>query len=129
LGQYIEATYHIGDPSMVAQRKRLLDEAGGIFPARPRQKSTLFQWLAVPLWVPTNKHSVPTDFGGIPFTIFAVAKPLTQSLRGRRGKKAAHTASHSARTPSERVTRRHRLALQTIENRVRHSERIGQFMN
>jgi hypothetical protein len=43
--------------------------------------------------------------------------------------KAAHTASHSARTPPERVTRRHRLALQTIENRVRPSERIGQFMN
>ena len=42
--------------------------------------------------------------------------------------KAAHTTSHSARTrPS--VTRRHRLALQTIENRVRPSERIGQFMN
>jgi len=41
--------------------------------------------------------------------------------------KAAHTASHSARTrPS--VTRRHRLALQTIENRVRPSEPIGQFM-
>jgi hypothetical protein len=33
--------------------------------------------------------------------------------------KAVHTASHSARTPPERVTRRHRLALQTIENRVR----------
>src|SRR5215471_17348581 len=34
-----------------------------------RQKSTLFQWLAVPLWVPTGKDSVPTDSGGIPFTI------------------------------------------------------------
>jgi hypothetical protein len=29
----------------------------------------------------------------------------------------------------ERVTRRHQLALQTIENRVRLSERIGQFMS
>src|SRR5215469_3720843 len=28
-----------------------------------RQKSTLFQWLAVPLWVPTGKDSVPTDSG------------------------------------------------------------------
>ena len=28
-----------------------------------RLKSTLFQWLAVPLWVPTGKDSVPTDFG------------------------------------------------------------------
>jgi hypothetical protein len=42
--------------------------------------------------------------------------------------KAAHTASHSA-DPPERVTRRHQLVLQTIENRVRLSERIGQFMN
>jgi hypothetical protein len=33
------------------------------------------------------------------------------------------------RGPPERVTRRHQLALQTIENRVRLSERIGQFMN
>ena len=33
------------------------------------QKSTLFQWLAVPLWVPTGKDSVPTDSGGIPLTI------------------------------------------------------------
>src|SRR5215472_12029416 len=29
--------------------------------ALTRQKSTLFQWLAVPLWVPTGKDSVPTD--------------------------------------------------------------------
>jgi len=43
--------------------------------------------------------------------------------------KAAHTASLSARTPPELVTRWHRLALQTIENRDRLSERIGQFMN
>src|SRR5262249_61794717 len=28
-----------------------------------RRKSTLFQWLAVPLWVPTGKDSVPTDSG------------------------------------------------------------------
>ena len=28
-----------------------------------RQKSTLFQWLAVPLWVPTGKDRVPTDSG------------------------------------------------------------------
>jgi hypothetical protein len=27
------------------------------------QKSTLFQWLAVPLWIPTYKNSVPTDLG------------------------------------------------------------------
>jgi len=63
---------------------------------------------------------------------FAVAKSLTAVLIGvRRGirKKRAHTASHSARTRPERVTRRHRLALQTIDNRIRLSERIGQFMD
>jgi hypothetical protein len=26
-------------------------------------KSTLFQWLAVALWVPTGQNSVPTDSG------------------------------------------------------------------
>src|SRR5262249_53745067 len=31
--------------------------------ALTRRKSTLFQWLAVPLWVPTGKDSVPTDSG------------------------------------------------------------------
>jgi len=31
--------------------------------ALTRQKSTLFQWLAVSLWVPTGKDSVPTDSG------------------------------------------------------------------
>src|SRR3984893_13824640 len=31
LTDYIEATYHIGHPSMVAQRKRLLEVVGGIF--------------------------------------------------------------------------------------------------
>ena len=59
--------------------------------------------------------------------------------------KAAHAASHSARTPPERHapaaspsvlgsaflqpgSANGRLALQTIENRVRPSERIGQFL-
>src|SRR5215471_4172784 len=28
-----------------------------------RQKSTLFQWLVVPLWFPTGKDNVPTDSG------------------------------------------------------------------
>jgi hypothetical protein len=51
-----------------------------------RQKSALFQWLAVPLWFPPGKDSVPADSGDIPFTI----------LRSRK-----------------RVTRRHRLGLQT----------------
>ena len=28
-----------------------------------RQKSALFQWLAVPLWFPPDKDSLPTDSG------------------------------------------------------------------
>jgi ATP-dependent helicase YprA (DUF1998 family) len=31
LTDYIEATYHVGDPNLVEQRKRLLEEIGGIF--------------------------------------------------------------------------------------------------
>ena len=31
--------------------------------ALTRQKSTLFQWLAVPLWFPTGKDRVPTHSG------------------------------------------------------------------
>jgi hypothetical protein len=34
-------------------------------------------------------------------------------MGGMAFEKAAHTALHSARTPPERVTRRHRLVLQT----------------
>src|SRR5438105_15750211 len=39
LTEYIEATYHIGDPIMVRQRRGLLEEAGGIF-QRPYLEST-----------------------------------------------------------------------------------------
>ena len=31
LTEYLEATYHIGHPTMVAQRNRLLKELGGIY--------------------------------------------------------------------------------------------------
>lgn len=31
LTEYLEATYHIGHPAMVAQRNRLLKELGGIY--------------------------------------------------------------------------------------------------
>jgi hypothetical protein len=44
-----------------------------------RQKSALFQWLAVPLWFPPGKDSVPADSGHSVHN-FAVAKSLTQSL-------------------------------------------------
>jgi hypothetical protein len=61
------------------------------------QKSTLFQWLAVPLWVPTGKDSAPTDSGA-----------FRSQFCGREIVNAVLIA---------------------IENRVRLSERIGQFMN
>jgi hypothetical protein len=34
-----------------------------------RQKLSLFQWLVLPQWFPTDKDSVPTD-SGIPFECF-----------------------------------------------------------
>ena len=33
LQDYIEATYHVGDPSLVAQRRALLQQEGGTFRA------------------------------------------------------------------------------------------------
>jgi hypothetical protein len=42
--------------------------------------------------------------------------------------KRQRTPHHTPRGPRPSVTRRDRLALQTIENRVRPSERIGRFM-
>src|SRR5215831_14676971 len=62
-----------------------------------RQKSTLCQWLAVPLWVPTGKDSVPTDSGA--FRSQFCGRAIVNAV------------------------------LIAIENRVRLSERIGQFMN
>src|SRR5215831_15188470 len=51
-----------------------------------RQKSTLFQWLVVPLWVPTGKDSVPTDSGGIPLTILrsAIVNAVLIAIEGPR---------------------------------------------
>src|SRR5262249_801649 len=49
-----------------SRRYRRLDAAGTSNSTNvrlTRQKSTLFQWLAVPLWFPTGKDSVPTDSG------------------------------------------------------------------
>jgi hypothetical protein len=49
-----------------------------------RQKSALFQWLAVPLWFPTDKDSLPTDsgFGGIPFECFSTRRPAWSAALG-----------------------------------------------
>src|SRR5215472_3442409 len=64
--------------------------------ALTRQKSTLFQWLAVPLWVPIGKNSVPTDSGA--FRSQFCGRAIVNAV------------------------------LIAIENRVRLSEHIGQFM-
>ena len=63
----------------------------------PRQKSALFQRLAVPLWFPPGKDSVPADSGA-----------FRSQFCGREIVNAVLIA---------------------IENRIRLSERIGQFMN
>ena len=61
---------------------------------------------------------------------FAVAEIVNAVLivGGVAFEKAAHTASHSARTPPERHAPASARATNAIENRVRPSERIGQFM-
>src|SRR6516165_10178789 len=46
-----------------------------------RHKSTLFQSLAIPLWFPTGKNSVPTD-SGIPFECFAIRRPASSPAFG-----------------------------------------------
>jgi hypothetical protein len=74
-----------------------------------RQKSALFQGLAVPLWFPQVKI-VCQQIRGHSVHNFAVAKSLTQSARVRDTPASAPAAN-------------------AIENRIRLSERIGQFMN
>src|SRR5215469_1874935 len=64
---------------------------------------TLFQWLAVPLWVPTGKDSVPTDSGA--FRSRFCGREIVNAVLivgGVAFEKAAHTASHSARTSTRR---------------------------
>src|SRR5215469_1015959 len=46
-----------------------------------RQRSALFQWLAVPLWFPADKNSVPTD-SGIPFECFSTRRPASSPALG-----------------------------------------------
>src|SRR5215469_6429931 len=64
---------------------------------------TLFQRLAVPLWVPTGKDSVPTDSRA--FRSQFCGREIVNAVLivgGVAFEKAAHTASHSARTAPER---------------------------
>lgn len=53
LTEYLEATYHIGHPTMVAQRRRLLEEIGGIFQV-PYLEST-------PRYVTGDPYETMTD--------------------------------------------------------------------
>jgi hypothetical protein len=60
LTDYIEATYHIGDPGLVKQRQRILSEVGGIFQI-PYLEST-------PRYVATARYEeldgLPVNGGG-----------------------------------------------------------------
>jgi len=46
--------------------------------ALTRQKSTLFQWLAVPLWIPTDENSVDLQADEIAGRQFAVQRKIEQ---------------------------------------------------
>src|SRR5882672_11356981 len=53
LVSYIEATYHIGNPTMVRQRQRLLEQVGGIY-QNPYLEST-------PRYVTGERYAVTSD--------------------------------------------------------------------
>jgi len=46
-----------------------------------RQKAALFQWLAVPLWFPTEKI-VCQQIWGIPFECFSIRRPASSAALG-----------------------------------------------
>jgi Fructose-bisphosphate aldolase class-I len=46
-----------------------------------RQKSALFQWLAVPLWFPTDKIACQ-QIRGIPFECFSTRRPASSPALG-----------------------------------------------
>ena len=56
-----------------------------------RQKSTLFQWLAVSLWFPTGEDSVPTDSG---HSVRVIAGHRQAALLRRRVPTSALTCRH-----------------------------------
>src|ERR1700756_1627826 len=90
------------DPTPSGKSRRA-EPAGQPFPDECRQKSTLFQRLAEPLWVPTGTDSVPTDSGA--FRSQFCGREIVNAVLivgGVAFEKAVHTAPHSARTPPER---------------------------
>jgi predicted ATPase len=65
-----------------------------------RQKSALFQWLAVPLWFPPGKDSVPADSGA--FRSQFCGREIVNALLivgGVAFEKRGHTPHHSPRGP------------------------------
>lgn len=72
LRQYIEATYHIGHPSLIRQRQTLLEEPGNTFQA-PFLEST-------PRYTP-GKHFSELDLGAAELQLFGA---LTSTANGRK---------------------------------------------
>jgi ATP-dependent helicase YprA (DUF1998 family) len=72
LTDYVEATYHIGHPLMVAQRKRLLEQVGGIFQI-PYLEST-------PRYVANETYQ---DMADLPAAAREAFVRLSDSIRGK----------------------------------------------
>src|SRR5215469_18975674 len=99
-----------------------------------RSRSKLANVVVETAWISASLRrifiGVPTDSGA--FRSQFCGREIVNAVLivgGVAFEEAARTAHHTPREPRPSVTRRHRLALQTIENHVRPSERIGQFMN
>src|SRR5215470_9539209 len=70
-----------------------------------RQKSTLFQWLAVPLWFPTDKNSVPTDSGAFRSQFCGREINAVLIVGGVPFEKAGAHTHHTARGPRRSTSR------------------------
>ena len=71
LVSYIEATYHIGDPTMVRQRQRLLEQVGGIY-QDPYLEST-------PRYVTGERYA---DMAGLPDAVREAFVRLSDATAG-----------------------------------------------
>jgi ATP-dependent helicase YprA (DUF1998 family) len=101
LTEYLEATYHIGHPAMVAQRSRLLQEIGGIFQV-PYLEST-------PRYVAGSRYEA---MAGLP----EAARGALVSLASATGGKPVifnPPYSHQAEALSEVLTRKKNLMIMT----------------
>jgi len=80
-----------------------------------RQKSALFQWLAVSLWFPTDKDSVPTDSGAFRSSAFSTRRPASSPALGG--------SIHKLTAPSTGSERLTRFSIVCSASRCRHSAR------